>query len=198
MAALSQRAKGRAWIAFAALLAAFGLAPLGLQAQEDMFATPDPGPPLTPLELGIKVYRHDFANCQLCHSWSGEGGGPLMMDGRDLDGGPPLTTSKMTREEMVEIIACGRLPKFANSVMPAYLEDAWTPKYPCYGGKTAADVPDVERPPLFEPYLYLEEIEAVVTFIQTVYQASAGAPGMNLEFCMMYFGPESRGCDRFR
>ena len=72
------------------------------------------------------------------------------------------------------------------------------PGDPCYCGKTAADVPDVERPPMFEPFLYLDEIEAVVTFIQTVYQASAGAPGMNLEYCMMYFGPESRGCDRFR
>lgn len=172
--------------AFAALMP---LAPLAQDGFMDVAPAPT-GPPLTPLELGIKVYKSDFANCELCHGWSGGGGVPLMMDGMDMDGGPPLVGLKMTREAMIEVIACGRLNK---GVMPGYFEDAWTAKYLC-GGKTAAQVPAVERPPMFDPFLYMGEIEAVVTFIETVYMG----PGMNLEYCMMYFGPESRGCDRFR
>jgi len=178
--------------ALAALLLAAPSAMRVTAAQEFDFDFDKPAPPkLTGIELGVQVYRPELGNCQLCHGWNGNGGRQFEdLAGRTYDPGPPLTESTMTREEMIEIIACGKL---GTSIMPQYLENAWKPEHPCWG-KTAAEVPDGERAGLWGAPLYLDEIEAVVLWIQTAYQGKQ----MSLEHCLLYFGPESRGCDTLR
>ena len=180
-----------------ALLAAAFAASLSLPfaafvaAQEFDFDAP-PKPVLTGIDLGISVYRPELGNCQLCHGWNGLGGNMFEDNaGNFHDPGPSLVDSKMTAEEMIEIISCGKL---GTSIMPQYLEEAWKPEHPC-AGKLAADVPETERAPLWAAPLYVEEIEAVVLWIQTAYQGKV----FSLEHCLLYFGaPDARGCENLR
>ncbi len=182
----------RTLIAAAAFAAAASL-PFGafVAAQEPDFDAPPP-PQLFGIDLGISVYRPELGNCQLCHGWNGLGGNAFEDNaGRQWDPGPSLVDSKMTAEEMIEMISCGKL---GHSIMPQYLEDAWKPERPCWG-KTTADVPDTERAGLWGAPLYPDEIEAVVLWIQTAYQGKV----FSLEHCLLYFGaPDALGCNYLR
>ena len=175
-------------LAVAAVLAAVPLA-APPRAQDDMDNVARE--PMDPIDLGILVFR-ELGNCQLCHGWNGGGGMEVMLEnGNLLDPGPSLEKSKMTAEQMVEIVSCGKV--LSNNMMPAYLFEAWKPEHPCYG-KTEADLPDTERPPAWGVPLYPEEVDAVVLWVQLAYQ---GKP-LTLELCIRYFGFESRGCDTLR
>jgi hypothetical protein len=182
--------RGRTAVAAVAAALSFGLAAF-VGAQEFDFDAPPPVQ-LTGIDLGVSVYRPELGNCQLCHGWNGRGGNMFEdINGKQWDPGPALTESKMTTAEMIEIVSCGKL---GHSIMPQYFEDAWKPEHPCWG-KTATDVPDAERPPLWGAPLYAEEIEAVVLWIQTAYQGKQ----FSLEHCILYFGaPDARGCDYLR
>lgn len=145
------------------------------------------------IDEGIAVYKPPIGNCEPCHGFAG--GGALAMDVYTDKGtapGPPLTTSKMSREQMIEIIACGRLGN-ETLPMPQYLVAAWTREHPC-GGKIAADLPMGEKPPLTSRPLSVREIEAVVAFIHLVYQGKS----MTFETCQMYWGTRSLACGIFK
>jgi hypothetical protein len=181
----------------AAVAAAFAAAALAMPAShwavgQEFDHDAPVAPKLTGIELGISVYRPELGNCQLCHGWNGQGGNMFEdYNGRTYDPGPALKDSKMTAAEMIEIISCGKL---GLSIMPQYYEEAWTPKHPCWG-KTAADVAETERAPLWGAPLYEEEIEAVVLWIQTAYQGKE----FTLENCLLYFGtPDAIGCNYLR
>ena len=63
-----------------------------------------------------------------------------------LDAATPFSKSTMSRDEMIEIVSCGKL--IPGNVMPSFREFAWTSQFPC-GGKTEADVPgDAYMPPI--------------------------------------------------
>ncbi len=143
------------------------------------------------VEAGMTVYKPAVANCEPCHGYGGNGA--LALDeygGRGTAFGPPLTTSTMTRAEMIDAVSCG----FRNDwlTMPQYLQKAWTPERPC-GGKVRADMKPEESPLLAGRPLTEAQIEAVVTFVQAFYQGGT----MNREKCVRYWGDRSTACNIF-
>ena len=177
----------RAIAVAAAIVASFASATGDLRAQEYDFDKP-PAEPLDPVDLCIKIYK-ELGNCVSCHGWNGNGGnGVMLQDGGMLDPAPPFGKSPMSRDEMIEIVSCGKL--LPGNVMPSFREFAWTAQFPC-GGKTAADVPGEQRPFIWEVPLYAEEVEAVVDWVIMAYLGKE----FSLELCQRYYGPESRGCD---
>ncbi|MBM3507895.1 MAG: hypothetical protein FJX64_09320 [Alphaproteobacteria bacterium] len=95
-------------------------------------------------------------------------------------GGPALTTSKMTREQMLEIVACGKFD--GGFIMPNYDNDAWV-RRTCSGNPA-------ERPP--QPGMRMlapREAEAVVAYIQAVYQGKA----MSRAWCLRWFERSPQG-----
>jgi hypothetical protein len=146
------------------------------------------------LEAAQKIYKDAPGDCGACHGWNGTGRAHDHIYAADFDaGGPSLMNSKMTREEMIEIISCGKINAGANNVMPQYRQDAWTPAYPCWG-KVAADIPADQRPLRTSVNLTPPQIEAVVAYIQEVYQGKF----MSWEWCLKYFDDAQRICEVWR
>lgn len=150
------------------------------------------------LEMGMRVFKDALsqadggAGCELCHNWNGVGRQHNFLFA-DLvpAGGTDLTKSTMTREQMIEMVACGTFD--GGRIMPRFRNDAWTNAYKCYG-KTVADDP-AERPP--QPgmrSLAPREIEAVVDYIRAVYQGKS----MSMDWCLKWYGTNSKGCDNWR
>ena len=145
----------------------------------------------------MRVYK--TAVCEFCHGGTGNGG-TVDEDnhGRRIDPGPSLVLTKLDRERMIELLSCGT----PGGQMPQYLATAWTNERRCYG-KVAADLSPEDRPLRPSPYaeppgpystLSAGQIEAVVTYVQEVYQGQ----GMTLANCIKYYGPASRACDLLR
>ena len=163
-----------------ALTGAALLAPLPARAQD-----------AAQIEAGMRLYQGNNS-CELCHAWSGNGFNHNMLFGPVPAGGPSLVTSKMTRAQMIEMVECGRLTQV--SIMPFYRGDAWTREHPCFG-KTRAEMPYEEMPVQGERLLSRGEIEAVVAFVQAVYQGTGQGTGMNRAACLKYFSTSPRACD---
>ena len=135
---------------------------------------------------GIRVFR-GAGQCETCHVWSGTGG--PANDVSAVYDVPPLVRSTLDRAQMIELVSCGT----PGGYMPQYLATAWTDRRRCYG-KLAAELAAEERPP--RPYTVLTQvqIEAVVAFVQEVYQGK----GMTLDYCLKYHGEKSRSCELYR
>ena len=141
------------------------------------------------VEAGMKLYKPTAADCELCHAWSGAGRYHDTPFSPVPAGGPSLVTSTMTRAQMIEMVTCGALHYWG--IMPRYRNDAWTPALRCHG-KTRADIPDDEYPVIGMMQLTREQIEAVVTYVQAVYQGT----GMSRDNCIKYWGAaNARVCD---
>lgn len=146
----------------------------------------------TYLLTGQKIYRDQPGDCGACHGWNGTGRIHDHIYAADFDaGGPSLSLSKMTREEMIQMVSCGSVR--APHVMPQYRPDAWTPAYPCWG-KLAADIPSDQRPIRPAVNLTQPQIEAVVDYVQAVYQGQL----MSWDWCRTYFDDFMRMCEVWR
>lgn len=168
--------------------AAFALLVLVLVARGALAQPADPAL----VDAGMRIYKPDFANCEICHGWTG--GGAFLYDDfwtTSVAVGPPILATKRSHAEIVELIACGKVT--AELKKPHYLPEAWTPAHPC-SGRIAADVPPEEVPPLAPRPLTMAQIEAVVAYVEATYLNG----GMTLAQCMKYFGERSKGCDLFR
>lgn len=141
------------------------------------------------IATGIRVYKEQ-GECWRCHGWNGTGGLPNVGDVADApDPGPALTTSRMDRQAMLEMVSCGR----PEGKMPPFAPGAWTPQRRCYG-KVAADLAPGERPPVAQVTLTQGQIEAVVTYVLSVYQGKS----MTRAYCLQYFGvAQTPVCDPF-
>ncbi len=148
---------------------------------------------LAAAEAGMRLYRADNVDCEMCHGWLGGGRYHDTQYSDVTAGGPSLIKSTMTREEMIERISCGKMMEGRILVMPQYLGNAWTNEHKCYGGKVKADVPWEETPLQGLKQMTPAQIEQVVTYIQTVYQGK----GMTLEWCQKYWTTTAtqRACD---
>ena len=145
------------------------------------------------VDAGMLLYKPPLANCEVCHGWTG--GGAFLHDefwAKSVAPGPAILDSKLGRAAMIELVACGKVT--SDLTMPKYMPSAWTAERPCYGGKVAADMAFEQLPPVAPYPLTQAQIEAVVTYVQAVYQSG----GMTLGVCMKYFGEKSKGCDLFR
>ncbi len=141
------------------------------------------------VEAGMRLFKSDAADCEFCHGWQGMGRQHTVFFSDTVAFGTSLKDSKMTREEMIAVVSCG---KRGGGLMPRYRGDSWSAAYRC-DGKVAADITAADPPlPLNgQRQLTPAQIEAVVTYIQAVYQGT----GMNVESCLKYWGATNRACD---
>src|SRR5258705_2560734 len=79
--------------------------------------------PADPPAYGRRLY-HDQAKCSFCHGWAADGAGEPQSNG----GAANLRQSFLNRDQLVEVISCGR----PGTPMPHYDELAYTDKR-CYG-----------------------------------------------------------------
>ena len=138
------------------------------------------------VDRGRLLYR-DRAVCVFCHGWDGKGS---LVEGEPP--APPLVTTPVEGEFLIETIACGRI----SATMPRHLRESWSARYPCYGGMTSADLQPGEMPP--NPrgaFLTMDQIEDVANFVEAVFRNKE----MTLENCVAWFGrPDAPQCAQYR
>jgi mono/diheme cytochrome c family protein len=127
---------------------------------------------------GQQVYRK--ANCMGCHKWHGAGGGGY--------GGAALSlrATQLTREQIVEVVICGR----PGTNMPYHASDAYTDSNPCYGGMSKDDLGD-QAPVHAAQFLSPRQIEGVVDYVVANLQGK-GEP--NKGECAAFWGAQSHEC----
>jgi mono/diheme cytochrome c family protein len=101
-----------------------------------------------------RIYQ-DKADCQFCHGPDGDGRG----DPRSPGKAPDLHKTALTREQLIEVIACGR----PATEMPHFDKYAYEDKS-CYG-LSAAEVGKNMPPDPHSTPLTRREIEAVADYI---------------------------------
>jgi Cytochrome C oxidase, cbb3-type, subunit III len=106
--------------------------------------------------FGRRIFQ-DKAQCVFCHGWAGDGAGAPQSSG----GAANLRETKLTRDQMIEVISCGR----PSTAMPRFDDQAYAEKR-CYGGVTEAalgqDLPSLPPGSL----LQRREIEALADFLE--------------------------------
>jgi mono/diheme cytochrome c family protein len=110
------------------------------------------------VSFGDRLY-HEKADCQFCHGPDGDGRGDPRSPGQAAD----LHKTILNRDQLIEVIACGR----PGTEMPHFDKYAYEDKT-CYNS-TAADLGrDVPHDPHSTP-LTRREIEAVADFVIKTY-----------------------------
>ncbi len=129
---------------------------------------------------GKQVYQR--ANCVGCHKWHGGGGGGY--------GGSALSlrASELTREQIVEVVTCGR----PGTGMPYHLRSAYDGNG-CYG-MTREDL-GKDMPVQAVAFLRPVEIEAVTDYMVANLQRR-GEP--SFAECTAFFGENVRVCNTYR
>ena len=140
-----------------------------------VIAQPASSPDAT--DAGKAVYKR--ANCFGCHKWHGNGGGGY--------GGDALSLRKteLTRDQIVETIACGR----PGTGMPYFARGSYDTSK-CYE-MSRQDVAS-QIPPEGGTFLRAPDIEAVADYV-LIHIKGKGDP--NHEECAAFFGSTSRVCD---
>ncbi|MSO71527.1 MAG: c-type cytochrome [Alphaproteobacteria bacterium] len=132
---------------------------------------------------GRQVFRAT-ANCGTCHGWAAHG----LKDEQTAPDGPNLHETKLNREQMIEVVKCGR----PGTAMPAFDRLAYTDKR-CYD-MTAAQI-GADRPPPPPAVLTQRDIEAVVDFLQATV---VGKP-VSYDWCIGFVaGAAANACDQFK
>jgi mono/diheme cytochrome c family protein len=126
----------------------------------------------------------DKAQCSFCHGWAGDGAGEPQSNGGAAD----LRQTQLTREQLVEVIMCGR----PGTPMPHYDETAYTDKR-CY------DVTEKEigaQVPALPPGSTLQkrEAEAIADYLLA---KVIGRGPVTREECEEAFGAGARSCGRY-
>ncbi len=123
----------------------------------------------------------DKAQCAFCHGWAGDGAGEPQSNG----GAASLRQSFLNREQLVEVIMCGR----PGTPMPRFDEDAYTDKR-CYDITEAELGPNT---PTLPPGSTLQkrEAEAIADYIVA---KLIGRGAVTREECLEVFGPDARSC----
>jgi mono/diheme cytochrome c family protein len=106
--------------------------------------------------LGRRIFA-DKAQCPYCHGWAGDGAGEPQSSG----GAANLRESKLTREQLIEVISCG----IPGKAMPRFDDQAYAEKR-CYGGVSEAGVGQYLPPLPPGSVLSPREIGALVDFLE--------------------------------
>jgi mono/diheme cytochrome c family protein len=125
----------------------------------------------------------DKAGCPQCHGWSGDG----LVSGFESPGGLPLRKTQLTRDQIREVIQCGR----PGTPMPHFDRFAYTDKR-CYD-MTAEDLGNVEAIRA-EKTLQAFEIDAVADYVATKIK---GAGQVTRAECTEFFGKTGAQCDKY-
>ena len=142
-------------------------------------------------DAGMALYKASGVDCEMCHGWHGAGRYHDTTFSDVIAGGPSLQASKMTREQMVEIVSCGKMTEGRTAVMPYYRNDAWTRQLTCYG-HVRNDIPPEQMPLPGLRQLTAAQVETVVDFVRATFVGKA--PG--IEYCRRYFGEDPKVCDQ--
>jgi mono/diheme cytochrome c family protein len=103
---------------------------------------------------------HEKADCQFCHGINGDGRGDPRSPGKP----PDLHATKLDREQLIEVIRCGR----PGSQMPHFDKYAYEAKE-CYG-LSAAELGQQVPPDPHSTSLTKREIEVLADYILATYK----------------------------
>ena len=133
------------------------------------------------VEEGKHVFR---VACAGCHKWHGNGGGGY--------GGDALSLRKtqLTRDQIVEVVSCGR----PGTGMPYFLRDAYEDKH-CYGGISRQDLGNAPLATAPSGFLRPKEIDAVADYAMADVKGK-GEP--TYAQCTEFFGEGSRVCNVYK
>jgi mono/diheme cytochrome c family protein len=109
--------------------------------------------------FGGRLY-HEKADCQFCHGINGDGRGDPRSPGRATD----LRATKLDREQLIEVIRCGR----PGSQMPHFDKYAYEAKE-CYG-LSLAELGEQIPPDPHSTSLTKREIEVLADYILATYK----------------------------
>jgi mono/diheme cytochrome c family protein len=154
-----------------ALLATIPILLATLTAQADDFA------------YGRRLYL-DKAQCSYCHGWAADGAGEPQSNG----GAANLRDSRMNRDQLIEVILCGR----PATPMPHFDEFAYTDQR-CYGlseAELGAKVPSL--PP--GSTLQKREAAAIADYLLA---KVIGRGAVTREECEEAFGQGARSCGQY-
>jgi len=121
--------------------------------------------------------------CSFCHGWAADGQG----DPRSEGGAPSLRTSSLNRDQVREVVQCGRL----GTAMPHFDRFAYTDDR-CYG-MTEADA-GAEKPSRAFTTLQPHEIDAVADYVAA---KVLGAGPVTFEQCVEFFGKVVQACGAY-
>jgi mono/diheme cytochrome c family protein len=128
---------------------------------------------------------YNTAQCPYCHGWAGDGAGEPQSSG----GAANLRETKLTREQLVEVISCG----IPGKAMPRFDDTAYAEKR-CYGGITEQAVgqylPALPAGSVLTP----REVNAVVDFLQA---RIVGRGPITRAECEDVFGEGARSCKEY-
>jgi mono/diheme cytochrome c family protein len=108
--------------------------------------------------FGERLFR-DKADCQFCHGINGDGRGDPRSPGR----APDLRATRLDREQLIEVIACGR----PGSEMPHFDKYAYEGKS-CYG-MSAAELGQMVPPYPHSTSLTRREVAVLADYIQATF-----------------------------
>jgi mono/diheme cytochrome c family protein len=156
----------RLFALFFALIVAFVLSSPAARADEFAYAR--------------RLYL-DKAQCSYCHGWAADGAGEPQSNG----GAASLRQSFLNRDQLIEVIMCGR----PATPMPHFDEAAYTDKR-CYG-MSEADLGG--QTPALPPGATLQkrEVEAIADYLIA---KVIGRGPITREECEEAFGAGSRSC----
>lgn len=140
--------------------------------------------PESQVEFGKTIFQTK-ANCILCHSWSGNGQGAERAETPGLS----LRETLLTREQLIEVVQCGR----PGTQMPYHDGFAYTDDR-CYG-LTGDELGEATPPRTIASTLQRREIEAVVDYLLV---RVVGMDEITLEECEVFWGEGAGACDPYR
>ena len=121
------------------------------------------------------------AGCPQCHGWAGDG----HASGFESPGGLPLRTTQLTRDQIREVIQCGR----PGTPMPHFDRFAYTDKR-CYG--YTRDEMGKDMPPAGNDFLSNREVDAVVKYL---FARDVGKGPATYEDCVDFWGKDTKQCE---
>jgi mono/diheme cytochrome c family protein len=128
---------------------------------------------------------YNTAQCPYCHGWAGDGAGEPQSSGGAAD----LRETKLTREQLIEVVSCG----VPGKAMPRFDDAAYAEKR-CYGGVTEAAVGKYLPPLPAGSVLSPREVAAVVDFLQV---RIIGRGPITRGECENVFGAGARSCKQY-
>jgi mono/diheme cytochrome c family protein len=134
------------------------------------------------VSAGQRIWANK-AGCPQCHGWAGDG----HISGFHSPGGLPLRMTQLTRDQIREVIQCGR----PGTPMPHFDRFAYTDKR-CYD-MTAANLGNLEAIRA-EITLQPFEIDAVADYVATEIK---GAGPVTRAECTEFFGKTGVECDKY-
>lgn len=141
-----------------------------------------PPPDARTIAQGMTVWKEKIG-CGNCHGWSGNG----VPDDSRMPVGANLRETKLTADQLVEVIKCGR----PGTGMPHFDARAYTDPR-CYG-VTAEQLGD-KVPPDWGATLIPREIDALIAYMQA---RVIGRGPLSKAECEEYFGAGAQVCTTF-